>query len=173
MIIKRPFTVKLAIMYIIDRFGTPLAENILNEVAVGECDINYFLLMQCLYELKNIAFIETTEYENQQCLRITEKGSQALSMFTAKLPFSVRSLLHEAALKAKEQQKRDREFNCDIVPINDMEYMVKVIYKEGKTNLLDINLYAGNKEQALKLCDRIWDNKQRLYTDIYKYITTL
>ena len=86
-VLKTDVATKMAILYVINSFKEGVTSEILTEVAVYACGINYFLLRQHLFRLEEDEFITSFSSENGEMFIINEKGEQALEFFVKKLPY--------------------------------------------------------------------------------------
>ena len=171
--IKQPFTIKIALLYIIEKYALPIKEQLLTETAIGVCEINYFTLRQCLHELGQDGYVETSNYDGDYKFGITDTGRQALGFFVTRLNLTFRQAVCEYIEQVKQREKRQTEFDCTVFPADDMDYFVRVTYKEGNSTLLDLTFRAGDRSQAEKISNEINKSQTLLYSDIYKLISTL
>ncbi len=170
--INKDFTVKVAIMYIINKFGKPIEDEILTDISTGVCEINYFILKQCEFELVESQFIQSYISDGAEYYMLTEKGVQALDFFVSKLLYSTRVRINDY-IKSYTPGKRDNKFSCDIVPVTDLDFNVCATYTENAHPVLRLEFYAGTREQAEELVQKIKKNRDGVYGDIYKYIMRL
>ena len=170
--IKRDFTVKVAVMYIISKFGEPIEDEILTDIATGVCEINYFVLKQCEFELADNEFVQSYNSDGTEFYTLTEKGIQALDFFTTKLLYSTRLKINDY-IKNYTPNKHNNKFLCDIVPVSDLDFNVCVEYKENSQTMLKLEFYAGDRAQATALVRKIRGSRDVIYSDIYKYIMRL
>ena len=171
--IKNDFTAKIAIMYIIDKFGDSVEEEDLTDITTTICEMNYFTFRQYIYELLQSNYIRRYPSDGLELYVLTEKGSQALNFFTSKLAFSFRVRINDYIKNYSPDNKEKNKFICDYIPVSDLEYNVKLSYNEGKTPLMQLELRAGDRQQAKEIMRIMNDNKERIYTDVYNYIMKL
>ncbi len=170
--IKQDFTVKVAIMYILKKFGEAMEDEVLTDIATGVCEINYFTLKQCELELIDSGFIHSYNNGGTEYHLLTDKGNQALDFFVSKLLYSVRLKINDY-IKSYTPGKRNSKFNCDIIPITDLDFNIFAEYIENGKTMLKIEFYAGSREQAEELVKKIRHNRDLMYGDLYKYIMKL
>lgn len=170
--IKKDFTVKVAVMYIINKFGEPIEDEILTDISTGVCEINYFILKQCEFELIESGFIHSYMSDGAEFYVLTDKGEQALDFFVSKLLYSTRLSINEY-IKNYTPGTRNNKFSCDIVPVTDLDYNVCLEYTEASQTILKLEFYAGDRDQATELVHKMRSNRENVYSDIYKYIMRL
>lgn len=172
-VLKTDVATKMAILYVINNFKEGITSEILTEVAVYACGINYFLLRQHLFRLEEDEFITSFSSENGEMFIINEKGEQALEFFVKKLPYRFREDVREYIGNLKPEYLPANKFICDYMPANDLEYKVQIEYREKGEPVLKLEFKAGDAENAKKTCRIINKNKDKVFCDIYKYIMEL
>ncbi len=171
-VIKKDFTAKIAIMYITDKFGEPIPDDILTDIAGGVCGINYFILKQCEYELIQSEFLISRPEKTEEYYSLTEKGKQALNFFSTKLLYSLRMDINEY-IKNYSPKKKDDCFICDYTPVSENEFNVTIEYYEDELPMLKLEFRGGDRSQAAELTRIFRKKKDVIYTDVYRYIMKL
>lgn len=171
--LKNEMQTKMAILYVINKFKDGVTGEVLTEVAVYACGINYFTLRQALFRLEQDEFIVSFMSEHGEMFVINEKGEQALEFFLKKLPFRFREDVTEYILHLRPEELPANKFLCDLFPLNDLEYCVRLEYKEAGSTTLKLEFAAGDRENAQKTVRLINKNKDKIFNDIYKYIMEL
>ncbi len=172
-VLRTEMATKMAILYVIDKFEKGVTGEILTEVAVYACGINYFALRQSLFKLEQDGFISSFYNDNSETFVINDRGKEALGFFVKKLPYRFREDIREYIKHLSPEKRPENKFTCDYFPVNDMDYNVLVEYKENGETGLKLEVMAGGKETAMKLAQVINANKDKVYGDIYKYIMEL
>lgn len=172
-IIKTDFTAKIAILYVIDKFGKPAEEEMLTEVATTLCKIDYFSFRQCVYELTETSFVHHYRSDGLEYYTLNEKGRQALDFFISKLPYSLRTQISEYIKDYTPAANGKNEFVCDYMPVNDLEYNVTFAYNEESLPILRLEFRAGDRQQAKELARVFRKNKERIYTELFGYVMKL
>ena len=171
--LKTEIAIKMAILYVINKFKDGVTGDVLTEVAVYACGINYFTLRQALFRLEQDEFIISFTNEHGEMFVINEKGEEALQFFVKKLPFRFREDVTEYIRHLRPEELPGNKFLCDAVPANDLEYNVFLEYKEEGSTTLKLEFKAGDRENAEKTVQIIHKNKDKIFGDIYKYIMEL
>ncbi len=168
-VIKKDFTVKIAIMYITDKFKEPIPDDVLTDIAGNICGINYFILKQCEYELIQSEFLTCRPQGNEDYYSLTEKGKQALDFFSTKLLYTMRTEINEY-IKNYAPKKKDDKFICDYTPVTENEFNVVIEYYEEELPMLKLEFRGGDRAQSAELVRMFRTKKDTIYTDIYRYI---
>lgn len=172
-VLKTEIAIKMAILYVINKFKDGISGDILTEIAVYACGINYFTLRQSLFRLEQDEFIVFLQTEFGEMFVVSEKGSQALEFFVKKLPYRFREDVTEYIRQLKPEQLPGNEFSCDFFPATDLEYKVVTEYREHGQTVMKLEFNAGDMETAKKTAIKISDNKDKFFSDIYKVIMDL
>lgn len=168
-VIKKDFTVKIAIMYITDKFKEPIPDDVLTDIAGNICGINYFILKQCEYELIQSEFLICRPQGNEDYYSLTEKGKQALDFFSTKLLYTMRTEINEY-IKNYAPKKKDDKFVCDYTPVTENEFNVVIEYYEEELPMLKLEFRGGDRAQTAELVRMFRTKKDTIYTDLYRYI---
>lgn len=171
--LKTELATKMAILYIIDKFKDGVTSDILTEVAVYACGINYFTLRHSLFRLEEDGFIISFYNEYGEIFVTTDKGIESLGFFVKKLPYTFREDISEYIRHLRPEELPANKFTCDFFPANDLEYSVFLEYKENGSTSLKFEFKAGDRENAEKTVRIISKNKDKIYKDLYKYIMEL
>ncbi len=172
-VLKDEMAIKMAVLYVINKFKDGVTGEVLTEVAIYACGINYFTLRQTLFSLEQDEFIISFTSEHGEMFVINEKGEEALQFFVKKLPYHFRESVTEYIRHLRPEELPGNKFLCDYVPANDLEYSVFLEYKEEGSTTLKLEFKAGDRENAQKTVQLINKNKDKIFSDIYKYIMEL
>ena len=165
-VVKRPITIKLVTLYIIDRYKTAIPESALSTIMLDDIDVNYFDYRQALAELeeKNCVY---TFYENDiEYHLLTVDGKEIIDETHKKIAYQLREEISGFIKKEKKKILKGKEFQCEIVPINDVDYSVKVTYNEADQEIMSITFQAGGRATAEAICRSIRSKKDLFYGEI-------
>ncbi|MGE5473321.1 MAG: DUF4364 family protein [Ignavibacteriales bacterium] len=161
---------KLLILYLIENVNFELTNSQIAKLIIKVREINYFLLQEYISQLVNDNYLKCRIESNQRLYSITESGKQALSYFKTMIRASFRKLIDTAIQENITALRTEIQISADYTPINENEYTVFCRITEGNTCLIELNLYAGTKEQAKSMC-RNWEkNSQEIYSNIVKLL---
>lgn len=171
--LNKDFNIKIALLYIIDKFGGKASDVQITEVFSTVCGTNFFSMKQCEFELEKEQFIHSYYYENELYYMITERGSEALSFMSERLIHSLRAEITEYVRNYSTPAGKSKEFISEAVPVSDLEYNVHIKYDEFNMPALELSFRAGEKKDAQALAKLLKKHKEKIYTDIYNYIINL
>jgi len=157
---------KLLILYLVNKVNFELTNSQIAKLLIKFREINYFLLQEYISQLVNDKYLDCRTESNQRFYKITDSGEQALNYFKTMIRASVRKQIDIAIEENIITLRTEIQISADYIPINEDEYTVSCQITEGSTCLIELNLYAGTKEQAKSLC-RNWEkNSQEIYSEI-------
>ena len=161
------YEIKLIILYTIKTLKKNADYTLLDYVISSAANVNYFELEPYIAELISKDNLMEYEAEGKTYFAIKENGEETLEFFTHKIPGSIRSRLEETISVINRKEASGNSFMVDYVPINEQEYSVKFFMEEGGAILLNMEMYAGSKERAAKICSYLKNNT----VDFYKAVT--
>ncbi len=171
--LNKDFNIKIALLYIIDKFGGKASDRQITEVISNVCGTNFFSMKQCEYELEKEHFIHSYYYENELYYLITDTGSQALGFMSERLIYSLRTEITEYVKNFSSKSDSKTEFISEAVPVSDLEYNVHIKYDEFNMPALELSFRAGDRKEATALAKLLKKHKEKIYKDIYNYIINL
>ncbi|MBR2878289.1 MAG: DUF4364 family protein [Clostridia bacterium] len=171
--LNKDFNIKIALLYIIDKFGGRASDVQITEVFSSVCGTNYFSMKQCEYELEKEHFIHSYYHENELYYMISERGSEALSFMSERLIHSLRTEITEYVKNFSASSGKSKEFISEAVPVSDLEYNVHIKYDEFNMPALELSFRAGGRKEAQALAKLLEKHKEKIYKDLYSYIINL
>ncbi|MCH5186038.1 MAG: DUF4364 family protein [Oscillospiraceae bacterium] len=158
------FLIQLIILFALNEAEKPITGAQLDKLVLENCIINfadYSIAMETLEELEYIH-----EIKNESIYRITEEGMQTLGFFRDRIPGYVRESIKESVAPMFLEERRKNSIRTELLPFNEMEFMSKCGIYEGEKPLMNLELYAGNREEAEKICSAFKKNSSAVYNDI-------
>jgi predicted transcriptional regulator len=149
---------KLSILYFLKILDMPLANNQITEFFAGNNILNYFEMQHLLAELIETEHIIQDECRNNQYYVLSEKGNEALALFSSRIDAGVREMMDEFAARNRERLKNESELLADYTKIDDNNYEVSLKVMEQERILLHIKLNVINIRQAKAICSN-WKSK--------------
>lgn len=163
---------KLLILYIIDKFNFELTNLQIAKLVINIQEINYFYLQQYISELVSDKFLECRIDNSNRFYKITPSGKQTLVFFKTRIRASTRGKIDDIIKESTSTLRSETQVLADYIPHNENEYHVSCHISEGVTCLIELNMYAGNKEQAKSICRNWKNNSQKIYSGILRLLTT-
>jgi len=161
------YEIKLIILYIVKNVKKSVDYTLLDLIISSVTNVNYFELEPYIAELIEKDNLMEYESEGNIYFSIKDSGEETLDFFKHKIPGSIMSGLVETITDINRNEARGNSFFVDYIPINANEYAVTFSMVEGGVPLINMELYAGSKERAAKICNYIKNNT----ADFYKSLT--
>jgi predicted transcriptional regulator len=164
---------KLLILYIMDKFSFDLTNSQIARLVVNIQEINYFYFQQYISQLVDDKLLACKVDNNKRLYNISQSGRQALDYFKTMIRASTRSKIDAIIKESIPCLRTENQITADYIPINENEYTVTCKISEGSTTLINLDLYAGTKEQAKSIC-RNWEtNAREIYSSIIQLLTDI
>lgn len=165
------FDNKLIVLLIIKESKRPLNIEQISKLCSDFDDITYFDV--CIYvdNLKNSGYIDVIVQDEKPFYALTFQGSDVLDELIELVPgvnlFNVKNLLKNQLSSLKQ----DYEIDTIITPIKADEYKVNCYIKEGTDELINVAMYAGDKDNAKKISNHWKENAYDIYSKILELMT--
>ena len=163
--------VKLIALFIINNFKMPVPNSFIVDTLALEPFVNYFDLQEQISELESEEFVTYYTEDTDKFYTLPEKGSQALSFFSDRIPKTVRErLLRTIKIKIKDL-KNALSVKAEYKKVNDIEYSVSLEISEGHYDMLSVTLAVGDELMAKKICAAFKNDPQTLYSEFLAILT--
>ena len=160
--------VKLLMLYIIERFRTPITKEQLYTAMVTVDKTGFFEMSELLSELEQEQYVLSVPVRQQQLLYITEKGSRLLAAFEREIARSVRDEVTGYADEHREEAKRSNCVVFDAVPQPDGSYRLELSILEKDRVLFEIDLDAPDPASANRVRENWLKDADGVYIDTLK-----
>lgn len=160
------FDKRLIVLFVMRETNSPLSIEQVSKLCSEFDDITYIDICMYVESLKNSNYI-TESYQNGKIFyELTDLGLEMLSELIELVP-GVNLLNIKNILKEKmDDYKQDYEVDTIIIPIKADEYKVSCFIKDGNDELINITIYAGDKENAKKISNNWKLNADNIYGKI-------
>lgn len=165
------FDNKIIVLYILENSSKPLTIEQILKLCSEFDDITYFDICSYIDELKNNYYIEENLEENTHVYSLTTFGSNTLDELLELVPGVNLYNLKKIVNKNMSVVKTEYTVDTNIIPIKEGEYKVSCYIKDGIDELINITMYAGNKEQAKKISKNWANNSDNIYNTILELMT--
>lgn len=165
------FDKRLIVLFVLKESKVALNAEQISKFCSEFDDITYIDICMFIDSLKNSGYIQES-YENDKIFyTLTESGSEILAELIELVP-GISLLNMKNILKEKmEDYKQDYEVDTIILPIKAEEYKVSCFIKDGNDELINLTIYAGDKENAKKISNNWKENADELYGKIIELMT--
>ena len=146
------FDKRLIVLFVMRETNSPLSIEQVSKLCSEFDDITYIDICMYVESLKNSNYI-TESYQNGKIFynqKITKDNT------------AIKNILKEKM----DDYKQDYEVDTIIIPIKADEYKVSCFIKDGNDELINITIYAGDKENAKKISNNWKLNADNIYGKI-------
>ncbi len=150
--LKDPVEIKLAILYVIFHADIPVSDVELKHCMLEATSVDFLELCDIIGQLLDENHMKTVWRDEMDKYVLTPSGEDMISMFENKLLPSVKSSIKNSVDQYYKNETARKSLRCDVVPLGDQMFQVELELKEGKTSLLTLSIFAGNKNKALTMC---------------------
>ncbi len=169
--IKDSMIIQLIILFSINEAGKPINRTQLDKLVLENCIINFADYSIAIENLEELEYIH--EIPDDALYRITEEGSKTLGFFKGRIPGYVRESIKESVAPMFLEERRKNSIRAKLLPYNEVEFMSECGIFEGEKPLMRLELYAGTREEAEKICLVFKKNSDAIYNDIIQVFKEL
>ncbi len=157
--------IKLLICYIICKIDNGISKSQLNEILTVEGLANYFEANEALAEVIKTGNVRIEYEDEEEILFPTDLGKSNTSELEHTLPYSVREIALNYAVKIKTKLKREQENKIEIVPHGN-GYDITISIMDNDDKLLSVTLYVTDSAQAEFVKEKFLQDPVKFYSTI-------
>lgn len=166
---REVYEVKLLLAYFLNQIDMPCTPVQLMEIATGEGIVDYFLYTQAIKEMLESGTIKSEERDGIVYYVLSEKGRAGAESFKRLVPKSVRDRILASGLRLFAKIKNEQNVTAGIED-TDKGCTVKCIVTDSGVELMELSLFAPDREQAEHIKRKIVSNPSELYGRIMDYV---
>lgn len=160
------FEVKILICYLLDRLGTPMSFEQLNEILQSTGFVNYFEFASSISELERSGHILREEdAQGEAAYRLTPTGAATAKAFGKTLPRTVRERTLERARQEALLRQRLEEIEITHRPVPD-GFMLDIRMKDVGSDLMNLSVFLPSQEDCAAIRDRVYADPTLLYRGV-------
>ena len=156
---------KVLLCFLLEKLDRPIEEKQLYEIAMNSGVVNYFYYNDAMSELLKNGSVTRQERDGTAYIILEEKGRWGADYFNDTVPYYFRKQLLSEALRYFARLRRESEADVEIIP-KDNGCDVRCVIKDGKLELMKIDLYAPDEEQAGLLKEKIMLDPLEFYKKV-------
>ncbi len=162
------YAVKILICYFLQQIGRPITPNQLTEIATSDGTVNYFVYTEAIEQMLSAGTLTIKEENGESYYVLSEMGQAGAGDFKKIVPKSFRDKILSSGLKFFAKLKNEQDVQTKITE-QEIGYLVECICTDGEATLMELKLFAPDKEQAQMLADKIMLNPTDLYSKIMDF----
>ena len=157
---------KLMVLYMLDQVNFPLTNSQLTEFFLEKEYTTYFTLQKVISDLCESGFTDAQKAGTQTHYVITDDGRATLRFFAGEMSREIIADM-DSYLKANKLRMRSEvSLTADYYRPSDDDYVVGLHIREGKEDILSIDVSVPD-EEAAKAIMMNWKGKaQKIYQNI-------
>lgn len=163
---------KLMNLYMLKHVNFPLTNAQLTDFFLEHEYASYFTLQQSLNELQDAGLIRTELLHNSTRYEITREGEDTLSFFEKNISGAIIEDMEQYLKQNRFRMRNEVSVVADFYKSVNQDYIVHCEVREGKSNLIDLELSVPDKEQAELMCAQWQKKNQEIYAFVMKALMT-
>ena len=157
---------KLMVLYMLDQVNFPLTNSQLAEFFLDKDYTTYFTLQKVINELCESGFVYSRPVGTQTHYEITDDGKATLRFFSGEMSQEVTADMNEYLQKNKFRMRSEVSITADYYRPDGPDYIVELHIREGKGDILSIDLSVPSEEAARDMMMNWKSKAQEIYTHI-------
>ncbi len=162
------YAVKILLCYFLWQINRPITPDQLTEIATADGFLNYFIYSDALNQMLESGTITLEEQDGEEYYHLSPLGKAGAEDFKKIVPRSFRERILSSGLKFFAKLKNDRDVKISITE-QSRGYVVNCLCTDGNMVLMDLKLFAPDKEQASMLADKIMLNPSDFYGKVLDF----
>lgn len=162
------YEVKILLAYFLNKIDRPVTPAQLNEIATGDGVVNYFLYVEAVEQMLKNGTLKLIEDEGTEYYILTEEGKNGAD-FKDLVSRSTRERIYASGLKLFAKLRAEREMRFEIKQLKN-GYSVRAVCEDGGITLMDLTLYAPDKDQAEFIKSKILMNPSEFYSKVLDFV---
>ncbi len=157
--------IKLIVLYLLNELDDAFDFQTISEIIVWDGSISYFVFSQCFDELIQSGAIEKISEQGKELFAISPLGRISIKEVEDSILGFVKERIMRSATRLLAFKKDGTNICSKIQPKNG-GYELSCSIKNKKINLLEINMYFDNKEEAELLQSGFDNQAERVYSSL-------
>lgn len=157
---------KVLILYVLDKAGKPLTNDVLYKIVLAAADMNYFYFQQFTLDLINVGYILSFEKEGKTLYQLTEQGQTTLDLTLDLLPGIIKLKADTNLKPIIDSSEEEHSIVAEYVPLNENLYNITCKIIEENETVFEIKTFAGSSTQAKEIVHNWESNATTLYPQI-------
>ena len=166
------FDNKIIILYILEKNSKALTIEQIAKFCEDFEDITYFDICSYIQELESNGYIDETYQESGDILYgITNSGLSTLHELLELIPGVILHNIKKIINKHIVKIKTDYSIGNVVLPVKNDEFKVSCYIKDGSDELVNITMYAANKDQARNITKNWNNDAEEIYEKLLQMMT--
>ena len=168
-----PGEIRLCILLCIRYAGEPLSDGDIKHIMLSATSVEFIDLCDALDKLSPENYTKKVWRDEIEKLDLTSQGIEMIDVFDDKIMASVRASLKSEIDNYLNREGPKTQVRCIVTPAERDLFNVEVNITEGKTTLLSMTVFTGNKEKAARYARGFRKNPMEFYTSVIESLAHL
>ena len=164
--IHEKLEIKILILFVLNRLPEPVSLEELAELAICDDGISYFEFADCVSDLIRTEHIKSID----NLYSVTEKGLRNGSVTENSLPYSIRVAVENSTSAHRGKQARNAMIKAQHISNDDDSSKVMLSLSDGLGEILAMELYAVNENQAIDYENGFRKNAESIYNKLIEML---
>jgi len=164
--IHEKIEIKVLVLFIMRRLPEPVTIDVLTELTMCDEGIGYFDVTDCIAMLVKTDHLKLDKGKYS----LTAKGKRNGEILEKNLPYTVRTKAEDATARVRGVQNRNAMIKTHRSADDKNGYKVSMSLSDGIGDILSMELFAANEEQATTLEKGFRKNAEKVYHNIIELI---
>lgn len=162
--------IKLIILTVINDFNIPVSNSMIVDTVLVHSFAEYFDIQQYLYELTDAQMVTYYVEEDVRYYSLTQKGKDAVSYFSSKIPRTVRERLFATAKENAKKLKDSLSIHAEYYKENEMEYTAVMKITERGYDMFNLKMSLGSEAIAKSICEKFKKDPETIYSKVFSLL---
>ncbi|MCR5816946.1 MAG: DUF4364 family protein [Ruminococcus sp.] len=163
------YEAKILLAYFLFQIDRPCTPMQLVDICEQSGVMDYFLYSAAITDMQANGTVDLVNIEGVEQYVLSDKGREGAESFKEIVPPSLRKKIYATGLMFFSRLKNERDVTFEVSE-HGKGYLVRCICRDGGVTLMDISLYAPDKEQAEFIKAKISANPSAFYSQVMDYI---
>lgn len=157
---------KVLILYLLKQINNEITEDGLYKIVSSTNNINYFYYKQVLTDLIESKLVGMYTKDENELIKITSEGENALSLTKEVLPGIVKLKADNIFKQELLNIEKEASVIAEYTPKSENDYTIKCKIVENNETIFEVRTFAGSRERAKRIVDNWNKNAQDIYPEI-------
>lgn len=163
--------IKLSVLFCIRYADIPITDIEVKHFMLSATSVDFMILCSAIDSMLSDNYMKKVWRDEVEKYDLTEQGAELLAMFEDKIMASVRSNLKNTIDEYFRREQEKESSHCEIVPLEKNQYRLDIDLKEGKNTLMNLSLFAGSRESAIRLRRGFNADPMGFYSDVVSLLS--
>lgn len=163
--------IKLSVLFCIRYADLPVTDIEIKHFMLSATSVDFIVLCSIIDSMLADDYIKKVWRDEVEKYDLTSRGKEMLDMFEDKIMASVRSSLKDTINEYFRREQEKAQAQCEIVPLGKDKYQLDIVLKEGKDTLITMSVFAGSRENAIRLRRGFHADPMGTYTGLISLLT--